>query len=99
MVSHPHCCILLDEIEKVNSAIFNLLLGIMDDGSFLPGMGLHADFSHTIIIMTSNIGADKVFCNQVGFGATSSTETSRINRDIIQRAMEERFAPPNLSTA
>lgn len=93
VVSHPHCCILLDEIEKVNSAIFNLLLGIMDDGSFLPGMGLHADFSHTIIIMTSNIGADKVFRNQVGFGATSSTETNRINRDIIQRAMEERFAP------
>lgn len=90
VVKHPHCCILLDEIEKVNTPIFNLLLGIMDDGSFLPGSGLHADFSHTIIIMTSNIGAAKVFNNHVGFGISNRSET---NRSIIQRAMEARFAP------
>ncbi|MGN1280054.1 MAG: AAA family ATPase [Limosilactobacillus sp.] len=93
VLEHPHCCILLDEIEKVNTPIFNLLLSIMDDGSFLPSTGLHADFSHTVIIMTSNIGTDKVFNNQVGFGNTSKAAANRINRDIIQRAMEARFAP------
>ena len=56
---HPYSVILLDEIEKANPRIFNILLQILDDGRLTDGKGRTVNFKNTIIIMTSNIGSDK----------------------------------------
>jgi len=56
---HPYSVILLDEIEKANPQIFNILLQILDDGRLTDGKGRTVNFKNTIIIMTSNIGSDK----------------------------------------
>jgi ATP-dependent Clp protease ATP-binding subunit ClpB len=53
---HPYSVVLLDEIEKAHADVFNVLLQIMDDGRLTDGQGRTVDFSHTIVIMTSNLG-------------------------------------------
>jgi ATP-dependent Clp protease ATP-binding subunit ClpB len=53
---HPYSVVLLDEIEKAHPDVFNVLLQIMDDGRLTDGQGRTVDFSHTIVIMTSNLG-------------------------------------------
>src|SRR5699024_4493790 len=67
---HPYSVVLLDEIEKAHSDVFNTLLQIMDDGHLTDSLGRKVDFRNTIIIMTSNIGARKLqdFGLGVGFG-------------------------------
>jgi len=57
---HPYSVILLDEIEKAHPDVFNLLLQILEDGRLTDGKGRTVDFKNTIIIATSNIGADKI---------------------------------------
>lgn len=56
----PYCVILLDEIEKANPEVHNILLQVFDDGRLTDGKGRMVDFSNTIIIATSNIGADRI---------------------------------------
>lgn len=65
---NPHSVILLDEIEKAHHSIFNTLLQIFDDGIMTDGLGRTVDFKNTIIIMTSNIGSDKIVGSTGGFG-------------------------------
>lgn len=55
---HPYSIVLLDEIEKANPAVFNILLQVLDDGRLTDGQGHTVDFKNTIIIMTSNLGSD-----------------------------------------
>jgi ATP-dependent Clp protease ATP-binding subunit ClpC len=57
---NPYSLILLDEIEKANPDIFNTLLQLLDAGRLTDAQGRTADFTHTVVIMTSNIGADKI---------------------------------------
>lgn len=54
----PYCVVLLDEIEKANPDVFNILLQILDDGRLTDGKGRTVDFKNTIIIMTSNLGSE-----------------------------------------
>ena len=54
----PYCVVLLDEIEKANPEVFNLLLQVLDDGRITDSQGRTVDFKNTILIMTSNLGAD-----------------------------------------
>lgn len=63
----PHSIVLLDEIEKAHPDIFNLLLQIMDHGSLTDMNGRKTDFRHTILIMTSNAGADLLDKTSIGF--------------------------------
>lgn len=63
----PHCVLLLDEIEKAHSDIFNILLQVMDRGILTDNNGREADFRHVIIIMTSNSGAQAFERNSMGF--------------------------------
>ncbi|MCX7912755.1 MAG: ATP-dependent Clp protease ATP-binding subunit, partial [Dehalococcoidales bacterium] len=56
----PYCCILLDEIEKAHPDVFNILLQIFDDGHLTDAKGRRVDFRNSIIIMTSNIGAETI---------------------------------------
>src|SRR5688572_5291479 len=54
----PYTVILLDEIEKAHTEVFNVLLQVLDDGRLTDGQGRTVDFKNTLIIMTSNIGSD-----------------------------------------
>jgi ATP-dependent Clp protease ATP-binding subunit ClpA len=64
---HPHSVVLLDEIEKAHPDVYNLLLQIMDHGSLTDTNGRKTDFRHTIVIMTSNAGADILDKASIGF--------------------------------
>ncbi|MDR3477716.1 MAG: ATP-dependent Clp protease ATP-binding subunit ClpA [Gammaproteobacteria bacterium] len=64
---HPHSVVLLDEIEKAHPDVYNLLLQIMDHGSLTDTNGRKTDFRHTILIMTSNAGADLLDKVSIGF--------------------------------
>lgn len=65
---HPHCVLLLDEIEKAHPDIFNILLQVMDHGQLTDNTGNRADFRHVVIIMTTNAGADSWEKVPLGFG-------------------------------
>ncbi|MGB1216800.1 MAG: AAA family ATPase, partial [Saprospiraceae bacterium] len=84
---NPFGIVLLDEIEKAHPKVHDLLLQVLDDGRLTDSLGRTVDFSNTIIIMTSNIGADQVSA-RVGFEARQS-ETDAVYR----RAVENRFRP------
>lgn len=77
---HPHAVILLDEIEKAHPDVYNLLLQIMDHGTLTDTNGRKTDFRHTILIMTSNAGADVLDKSSIGF--TQSDD----NGDALQAA-------------
>ncbi len=64
---HPHCVLLLDEMEKAHPDVFNLMLQVMDHGTLTDTNGRHADFRNVIIIMTTNAGADRISRSSVGF--------------------------------
>lgn len=64
---HPHCVLLLDEIEKAHPDLFNILLQVMDHGTLTDNNGRKADFRHAILVMTSNAGADEISRHHVGF--------------------------------
>ena len=72
----PYAVILLDEIEKGHPDVFNMLLQVLDDGFLTDSLGRKIDFSNTIIIMTSNVGARKLkdFGTGVGFGTSAQRE-------------------------
>lgn len=65
---NPHCVLLLDEIEKAHSDIYNILLQIMDYATLTDNQGRKADFRSVILIMTSNAGAEKADRASIGFG-------------------------------
>jgi ATPases with chaperone activity, ATP-binding subunit len=73
--THPHCVLLLDEIEKAHPSIFNILLQVMDDGKLTGSTGKEVSFRNVVLIMTSNVGAEnKRKRNRVGFGPLEVTE-------------------------
>ncbi len=65
---HPHCVLLLDEIEKAHPDVFNILLQVMDHGSLTDHNGRKVDFRNVILIMTSNAGAAEMSKAAIGFG-------------------------------
>jgi ATP-dependent Clp protease ATP-binding subunit ClpA len=66
---HPHCVLLLDEIEKAHPDLFNILLQVMDHGSLTDANGKKVDFRNVILIMTTNAGASDAAKQGIGFGA------------------------------
>jgi ATP-dependent Clp protease ATP-binding subunit ClpA len=64
---HPHCVLLLDEIEKAHPDVFNLLLQIMDHGTLTDNNGRKADFRNVVLVMTSNAGAQEMSRASIGF--------------------------------
>ncbi|WP_095588580.1 ATP-dependent Clp protease ATP-binding subunit ClpA [Actibacterium ureilyticum] len=65
---HPHCVLLLDEIEKAHPDVFNILLQVMDHGKLTDHNGRQVDFRNVILIMTSNAGAAEQAKSAIGFG-------------------------------
>lgn len=96
----PYAVILLDEIEKAHPDVFNMLLQVLDDGFLTDSLGRKIDFSNTIIIMTSNIGARKLkdFGTGVGFGTSAQKSQASSNaRSVIENALKKAFAPEFLN--
>jgi ATP-dependent Clp protease ATP-binding subunit ClpC len=83
----PYCCILLDEIEKAHEDVFNILLQIFDDGHLTDAKGRRVDFRNSIIIMTSNIGAELI---KKGFtiGFTSHTDEAKTQEKSYEKMKE-----------
>jgi ATP-dependent Clp protease ATP-binding subunit ClpA len=81
ITKHPHCVLLLDEIEKAHPDVFNLLLQVMDHGTLTDNNGRKADFRHVIIVMTTNAGAFEISRPGIGFApqdnATDGMEAIR----------------------
>lgn len=87
----PYSVLLLDEIEKAHSDVFNILLQIMDDGRLTDGHGRTVDFKNTVIIMTSNIGSQWI----VDLGEKDEEEMKK----RIDEAMKKNFKPEFLNRA
>jgi ATP-dependent Clp protease ATP-binding subunit ClpA len=85
---HPHCVLLLDEIEKAHPDLFNILLQVMDHGSLTDANGKKVDFRNVILIMTTNAGAADASKQGIGFGAGKK---SHENDDAIQRLFTPEF--------
>ena len=84
----PYSVVLFDEIEKAHPDVFNVLLQILDEGRLTDGRGRHVDFSNTVIIMTSNIGAREIaHTSTLGFSAAGGAGLS--DKEIQSRVMSE----------
>jgi ATP-dependent Clp protease ATP-binding subunit ClpB len=70
----PYAVVLLDEIEKAHPDVFNTLLQIMDDGRLTDGQGRTVSFTNTVLIMTSNVGSERIVGDQVDEGIRSAIE-------------------------
>ncbi len=83
---HPHCVLLLDEIEKAHPDLFNILLQVMDHGKLTDHHGKTVDFRNVVLIMTTNAGAADMARQSIGFGAGTKAEAS-------DEAVKKMFAP------
>jgi len=92
---HPYSIVLLDEIEKAHSDVFNMLLQVMDEGRLTDSLGRTVDFKNTIIIMTSNIGTRqlKEFGKGIGFTAQTGKNEKEHANSVIRKALNKSFAP------
>ena len=90
--------VLFDEIEKAHSDVFNMLLQIMEEGRLTDSFGRHVDFRNTILIMTSNIGAD-VLKNQttLGFTKMKSDGSYQAMKEMLTKEVEKHFRPEFLN--
>lgn len=95
---HPYSIILLDEIEKANGDVFNLLLQVMDEGRLTDSNGRTVDFKNTVIIMTSNSGSKQLreFGQGIGFTAPGAGSKSQSD-SIIRKSLNKTFAPEFLN--
>ena len=84
---HPHCVLLLDEIEKAHPDLFNILLQVMDHGKLTDHNGKTVDFRNVILIMTTNAGAADLAKAAIGFGKSASAKGDD------QEAINRLFAP------
>ena len=86
----PYAVVLFDEMEKAHPDVFNLLLQVLDDGSLTDSRGRRVDFRHTVIIMTSNLGAGQADKPSVGFSAAAEGDR---DRERMTDALREAFRP------
>ncbi len=90
----PYSVVLLDEVEKAHPDVFNMLLQIMEEGRLTDSFGRHVDFRNTIMIMTSNIGADLIKGGGgFGFQPTGGEQTHENIKSILMKEIERFFRP------
>jgi ATP-dependent Clp protease ATP-binding subunit ClpA len=87
----PNCVLLLDEIEKASSDVFNVLLGIMDNAKLSDSHGQTADFTNVVLVMTSNVGANRIGEKTIGFDEKSTR--GKTNIDAITQEYDKMFSP------
>ena len=85
---HPHCVLLLDEIEKAHPDLFNILLQVMDHATLTDNNGKKADFRNVMLMMTSNAGTREMSQNTIGFGDVDKDTASK-----GKVAIEKMFSP------
>ena len=85
---HPHCVLLLDEIEKAHPQLFNILLQVMDHGTLTDANGKKVDFRNVILIMTTNAGASDAAKQGIGFGAGKK---DHMNEEAIRNLFTPEF--------
>jgi ATP-dependent Clp protease ATP-binding subunit ClpB len=89
----PYCVILFDEIEKAHHDVFNVLLQILDDGRLTDGQGRVVDFKNTVIIMTSNIGSERI----LEFSGKTDTAAYEVMKEAVLTEMRHHFRPEFLN--
>jgi ATP-dependent Clp protease ATP-binding subunit ClpC len=101
---HPYSVVLFDEIEKAHPDVFNMLLQILEDGHLSDAKGRKIDFTNTIVIMTSNIGAEKLQKEATfGFGAVSTKDMNNLdelhasNKSKVQDELKKMMRPELLN--
>ena len=94
----PYSVVLLDEIEKAHPDVWNMLLQIMEEGRLTDNVGRMIDFKNTIIIMTTNVGAEQI-TGKTGFGFGKQTEEATYEKmkDVLKQVMEASFRPEFLN--
>lgn len=98
--NNPFSVILFDEIEKAHRDVFNILLQILDEGHLTDSFGRKINFTNTLIIMTSNIGAKKVqeYGEGIGFSTKArETQKEELKKSIIQKELKAKFNPEFLN--
>ncbi|WDF82283.1 ATP-dependent Clp protease ATP-binding subunit [Lacticaseibacillus pabuli] len=94
----PYSVVLLDEVEKAHPDVFNLLLQVLDDGFLKDAKGRSVDFRNTILIMTSNLGANPADQEKsVGFGAENAADSYKAMKDRILASTKRFFRPEFLN--
>ncbi|WP_297922876.1 ATP-dependent Clp protease ATP-binding subunit ClpA [uncultured Agitococcus sp.] len=86
IAKHPHCVLLLDEIEKAHPEVFNLLLQVMDHGTLTDNNGRKSDFRHVILVLTTNAGAEAESRASIGF-------TQQDHSTDAMEVMKKMFTP------
>lgn len=94
----PYCVVLFDEVEKAHPDVMNLLLQILEEGRLTDSVGRKIDFRNTIIIMTSNLGADLIRkSSEVGFGAKENVMDYKVMQEKIEGSVKKHFKPEFLN--
>ncbi|WP_338895106.1 ATP-dependent Clp protease ATP-binding subunit [Streptomyces sp. TG1A-60] len=96
---HPYSLLLLDEVEKAHPDVFNILLQVLDDGRLTDSQGRRVDFTHTVIVMTSNLGSEAVNRSGagLGFSAGGAEAAEAERRERILRPLRDHFRPEFLN--
>jgi len=96
---NPYSVLLFDEVEKAHPDVFNILLQVLDDGQITDSQGRRVDFKNTVIIMTSNCGAENIITPKVlGFGSKQSKEADyNVMKDRVMEAVKHAFKPEFLN--
>ena len=95
--NNPFSVVLFDEIEKSHKDVFNLLLQILDEGHLTDSFGRKINFTNTLIIMTSNIGAKKVSEFGSGIGFSDDNNNDKVKDSIIRKSLKNQFTPEFLN--
>jgi ATP-dependent Clp protease ATP-binding subunit ClpC len=94
----PYCVVLFDEVEKAHPDVMNLLLQILEEGRLTDSVGRKIDFRNTIIIMTSNLGADLIRkSTEVGFQAKENAMDYKAMQEKIEGSVKKHFKPEFLN--
>jgi ATP-dependent Clp protease ATP-binding subunit ClpA len=88
VTKHPHCVLLLDEVEKAHPEVFNLLLQVMDHGTLTDNNGRAADFRNVIIVMTTNAGAQEMGRSSIGF---TEQDHSTDGMEVLKKMFSPEF--------
>ena len=94
----PYCVVLFDEVEKAHPDVMDILLQILEEGRLTDAYGRKVDFRNTIVIMTSNLGADLIRrSTEIGFSSKEGMPDYNTIRDKIEGAMKKSFKPEFLN--
>lgn len=91
----PYSVLLFDEVEKAHQDVFNLLLQVLDEGRLTDGRGRSADFSNTVVILTSNIGSERILGSEPGL--FESEEGRGALKEVLLDSLREFFRPELLN--